>query len=689
MSTLQNLHSTGHHLAEARPSVLKLDRKQLPEPRGRPRCRRSDLPSALEIRADAPYTGRDSTSTVNQLEQEKKTPRAPGLKSNTRVNRRRLRRIQRGAVEPVKTVEKAKIFPICLDNKFAHVKFDRHKKKGGYKNSDRAKQNGPRVVQAKRPKGRDVKFDSTLGYPGEGPPKRRSQPSAIPVRDEHDCALCELGAICRRVTHFHKANKGPKSGAAKRIAESQKKAKPRYQVCFYGPDDCLDMACHFHKTSKALLNHHRLEQDDLEIEMVHEVSGPGPVRIDGEWGADWGHTPDWHASVARVRENFFGRHKQTSPPATSPPEEVVVHEEEPEPEGQCFDDPVMHRSVPDWLGNWDLDIPPGPIVDESEAKLPPPPDSPQIFPRVRPASDFFIRGVARKNASEGASPSLHSRLHSHRNSGFNCTAVPTLLVEIKDPLPESVQHDCHLIDDPPDTSPEPSCHEDEADCTEALDIEILSTPVPKYIFVSSKGGLLYTAQHQTTSVATMLFDLRRRFQEHREYFADELSLAAVRHVRAAAVKSVPHIFHRVKEWFAGQTLPDVCDPRGAIEYKVNFYQGTFDLFYQGLVIEECVQEVMDHRDFAGTYVITKDGQMHQALPNRVSIVLNQLFPGQKHPELAKYRADTICYCVNRLFLREKLVDHVRAGKDVRENLNASREPSKGLPNGSAHSIRAL
>lgn len=61
------------------------------------------------------------------------------------------------------------------------------------------------------------KFDSTRGYPGEGPAYAF-------------CETSELGRYCTKASHFHK--KMSKSGAAKRLAEKkQERKEPRYDLC--------------------------------------------------------------------------------------------------------------------------------------------------------------------------------------------------------------------------------------------------------------------------------------------------------------------------------------------------------------------------------------------------------------------------------------------------------------------------
>jgi len=69
------------------------------------------------------------------------------------------------------------------------------------------------------------KFDSTKGYPGEGPPKKGG-----PALFYKPCKLAPPATVCRIANHFHK--KKAKAGAAKRLAEKKEERKePRYIFC--------------------------------------------------------------------------------------------------------------------------------------------------------------------------------------------------------------------------------------------------------------------------------------------------------------------------------------------------------------------------------------------------------------------------------------------------------------------------
>ena len=116
---------------------------------------------------------------------------------------------------------------------------------------DRQRTKAKAVGQARRKKP-DRKFDSTLGYPGEGPGVQPKRPGKDTQKWVTPCPKAESGE-CRRRTHYHRKKgdgsmaKKPHEGAKKRLAEKMTK---RFTIC-RTPDSCSKSGKHHFHCTKA------------------------------------------------------------------------------------------------------------------------------------------------------------------------------------------------------------------------------------------------------------------------------------------------------------------------------------------------------------------------------------------------------------------------------------------------------
>lgn len=101
-------------------------------------------------------------------------------------------------------------------------------------------------------------FDSTLGYPGEGPPRGKWQPKPSPV-----CYLCRVGKKCGIPGHWHEIVREAKQGAARRLLERKQReqklergdGKLKYYRC--GVESAVDCKFneHFHDSEQLASEH--------------------------------------------------------------------------------------------------------------------------------------------------------------------------------------------------------------------------------------------------------------------------------------------------------------------------------------------------------------------------------------------------------------------------------------------------
>lgn len=132
--------------------------------------------------------------------------------------------------------------PVNFGGRDGHDKQDRHGSKRNFKLKDRLKLARNAVKEDKHNR---RKFDSTLGYPGEGPP-----PSGLEYTKD-----CEYGNSCIIAGHYHREAR-PKTGAAKRLEEQKKKRKrkpTRAILCTHASGStCPDGDEHCHCKNQSL-----------------------------------------------------------------------------------------------------------------------------------------------------------------------------------------------------------------------------------------------------------------------------------------------------------------------------------------------------------------------------------------------------------------------------------------------------
>jgi len=208
---------------------------------------------SLEARPDARLDGRPTG--------QRKSRR------NRKLIRKRERRAKRDGPQDVPVGGKQRPPPSkspVLSDRLAHVKPDRHKAKKRFKKRDKTARGGRPVRIVRSNVKHSRKFDSTLGYPGEGP--------------ETIYCKCNQAATCVR-NHFHPRKGKAKTGAARRKKEEERK-RARYVSCI-DQAACVDPT-HYHPvrdgchdlTSKQLIDaekNFRLVADLLLTEEDYDI----------------------------------------------------------------------------------------------------------------------------------------------------------------------------------------------------------------------------------------------------------------------------------------------------------------------------------------------------------------------------------------------------------------------------------
>lgn len=600
--------------------------------------------------------GRDSTSTVNQLEfkREKQFEQcevvpATDNQVEPRVRNVRKRMPKRRPAPPV--VKPARRSGIC--DRDGHVKVDRHFQKAKYRRRDAAK---PKGLRRRAETGTERKrfryaFDSSLGYPGEGP---------AGVKEHQKCVFCLDGISCTRANHLHSSGKA-KAGAAKRLAEKEKK-EARYKKCPLG-QLCMDLACHYHESSRALLVSDRTKwfigsnkMSDFDgdrvvdvpvintsqvssklIEQKIELPSPPPLANETPTGAPVIELPKYLVARAGAPTSFgFGRRV-----------------EEPEP------------------------------LPEPQFALPPP--SAPVADATPPPMEFNCPAVPAQAESKVPLSMDVEAAENQEEVVRTAPVSPVSLQEAKDAAAESVVAEGKVTGD----NEVPAVADEEESDGKFVDVA-LKCPydcASKIIFVASKGQHYRKVPHRISATASLIFKLRLLFQKKRSYFADELTNSNKVHYTSAYTTSVKPFFSTLRRFVTGVEPKEVLDPNGPDRLDVSFYEDVFDLVYKGTVCTDIVDAVMANVDFCGKNVLTKAGSMNASLPNKVSMCIKTQFP-----EITAWNmeyVDTTCFCVNRLFLRETLMRQSSSGEQVRDPLNKSPASSKGFPNGAASHTRAL
>jgi hypothetical protein len=587
---------------------------------------------------------------------------------------------------------------VC-DDRFSHVKPDRH----------RAFREKPKTVtkmtlrEKKRPKKR---FDSTLGYPGEGPARAR-----MPT-----CALCALGVTCTREQHGHTSRK-PKLGAARRIAEKKPEpSNPRYYPCHSGLG-CENLDCHYHITARHNLVEARLIDDD-GIEAKSMPQGPGAVQvIAGELASPISVKPPRIAAAESALQaggipigdlkQMIGEHLflliQARQPMRAAKITGMLLELEPSElfhllEGREALDKKIVEAI-EVLGENKSVI--RPSAKPLRAKRTPVDDS----------SDFHV---------------------ADKKGGFNDIVVPAS-AEIKDPLPPTlvvatspatstsalapplvpkVSFEGKWGDevDPPTPDPvddwEPAPNPgalcpapvDDSEDYQLVEVPLCddgpkATPLPvalapvrplesrthrRAIFVQSTGQE-YEVQGRSLSLARTKFWLRTLFKEKRRMFCRELSNQCERQYKVASNVVVDGFFANTLAWFTGKEASPILDPHGSEQLRLNFFEGVFDLVYIGKVYTKVTDSIMLDPEFCGKRVIGRDGVMNANLASYIGSFIARDFNWALND--SEIYANTVNFCVNRLFLREKDSAMATRGQPIRDPLNGSCPSSKVYLNG--------
>jgi len=147
-------------------------------------------------------------------------------------------------------------------------------------------------------KKRIAKFDSTLGYPGEGPVRKSERRDNDPKAPrEMDYCLCPQGGACLIHGHYHKVKGQDASKAKRRLKEKAKKKTCRVVYCKKDPTKHHQCSDHCHdkwQTINSIKSRNRMikkceqdqeastepETDSEESECESDVKYQEPFEID-------------------------------------------------------------------------------------------------------------------------------------------------------------------------------------------------------------------------------------------------------------------------------------------------------------------------------------------------------------------------------------------------------------------------
>lgn len=160
------------------------------------------------------------------------------------------------------------------------------------------------------------KFDSTKGYPGEGPakvtpPRGKGKASQGKKKEKGppECIECALGLACKTRTHWHWANNKGKgdhaAGAKTRILRNKPRPAVRCKYTIDDPMSCPNLNCHCHPKSKknassvasfghpSAISASSAIDESLDVVSFEDVALPkAPVEIELE------STPEEEAVIA-------------------------------------------------------------------------------------------------------------------------------------------------------------------------------------------------------------------------------------------------------------------------------------------------------------------------------------------------------------------------------------------------------
>lgn len=561
--------------------------------------------------------------------QDESGVRVPRL---TRKQRRARRRIQRRAARdvvdeeekgPPSTLIPAK--PMLLVDKFVHWKEDRH----GKKFDRRARvARGDRVgKKKKRPR---FKFDSTLGYPGEGPQPGPKSPKG----GEKTYQLCPEPFSCKKRLHFHPIKSKAKSGAAKRLAEKAKR-KARYYRCKV---EACGISDHFHfkripmaqGSSCSGVKSGGLTSSDDPVKGVEVSSTPLMTPEEKE-----SHDPD------TVVVESLNVSKPAKPLPPIPVEKVVVD----------LPKPVEQKApVPS--------APPESLVLEEKKQV----DDPA--PVVKEQDKVVSREEAQKMLQEAFD--LSFQFMEVPGRGGRRTVSDVLFSFLFGDIVPNDEPEPQVEKDAPQPTPQPKC---------GITENVVCVP----IFVNSSTAPV--SGQRTSSLSKLTGELRYKIMSflsgsYVTRASDDARnpsvTPALRPVNQKRSQPILRSFREALGWKpTGYVQPSSLEPVAFHEFS-----RVYTHCYSGSVYTDLVRAVVNDADFMGRGVLTKSGEMNANLSQKCQVVAKRLL-GERAPsftERGQVYADTVNFCVNRLYFRERMI-HLSAHGSMVKDLLKDHPPS--------------
>jgi hypothetical protein len=574
--------------------------------------------------------------------------RVPGKTRKERLAKRRARRKHEDVdgkeeVEPQarpSTLLPPK--PRLLVDKLSHVKEDRHSKKFS------RRQPAERTRLGKNKQRPRFKFDSTRGFPGEGPPPGREGKGN---RSQLSYKLCSQTAEdCSSLRHYHPGKPRPaKAGAARRVKEAERKQK-RYTVCKWGA--LCEEPTHYHPQRDGTVHRRTVSSwfsttftssDDptsvgdkatyvvADQELKHETeSSDAPLGEDYPASEDPrpqpSARPSWSAGSGQMAA-------KVAKPALAPPAPQPARQ----PSLVCPPSPPRpFAPIPEpWEEEktfGDLPLPQAASVQPSAPPLDLDETGPQPLilqePEPEPAAEVEI-------ALDAAAP--------------ECVA----LVVAQDPPPLAL--------------------------VSGLTLRVKQCP----IFVNDHVGEATptrnagVTQRIVFGVCKALFGT---YQTPQRNLCDNNAVTAPLHPARTTRTRNP------LQWFSDMFAPSggldperegVEDPGGGSRL-FNLFAREYSHYYVGEVYCDLVTAIVRSPDFAGQLVLTKSGEMNSRLPDFCQrTALRILGEDYQHFNRAPVTyMNTINFCVNRLFFLKRIGHLSRAGVYVKDPLNAQGPSSK-------------
>lgn len=201
--------------------------------------------------------------------QQRYRPDGPWIKVVSRRTLRLLKRQRRRRVRKTEVLEKKALSRGC---EIPTTKPGSHYRSGNKHHKDEERRLRPRK-KVDRKRHRRL-FDSTLGYPGEGPgPVRRGRWRPLPAPD---CHFCRLGKGCPISGHWHQIVREAKSGAARRLLEK----KQQEQKLERGKSKQKYFKCSVEFSVDCKYNEHFHDGKQLATEHIPEVKEAGDLWLE-------------------------------------------------------------------------------------------------------------------------------------------------------------------------------------------------------------------------------------------------------------------------------------------------------------------------------------------------------------------------------------------------------------------------